>query len=194
MTDPAPRIPQITEAERTDAVRAMFAAIAGVGTANIEHHPVLMTFAHHPALTHPFMDFNNHLLSTSTLPVRLRQISVLRVAWEKRAVYMWSSHLQMSLRLGLQDADFQAVKQGEASPHWSSEERIIVRATDQLMVQSDVDDVCWDALSEILDRRQILDLLFTVGAYVLLAMTFNTLRIQRQPDLIELGKRYGVPV
>ena len=105
-TDPAPRIPKITEAERTDAVRAMFAAIAGVGPANIEHHPVLMTFAHHPTLTHPFMDFNTHLLSTSTLPVRLRQIAILRVAWQKRAVYMWSSHLQMSLRLGLQRGGF----------------------------------------------------------------------------------------
>lgn len=193
MTDPVQRIPRITEDERTDAVRAMFDAIADVGPANIEHHPVLMTFAQHPALTHPFMDFNHHLLSTSTLPVRLRQIAILRVAWEKRAVYMWSSHLQMSLRLGLEEGVFEAAKHGANSPHWSSEEQIILQATDQLMATSDIDDACWDALSGILDRQQIMDLLFTVGAYVLLAMVFNTMRVQRQPDFIELAGRYGAP-
>ena len=61
------------------------------------------------------------------------------------------------------------------------------------MAHSDVDDACWEALSEVLDRQQIMDFLFTVGAYVLLAMAFNTMRIQRQPDLIELGERHGVP-
>ncbi len=193
MTDPAQRIPQITEAERTDVVRAIFDAIASVGPMNIEHHPVLMTFAQHPVLTHPFMVFNNHLLSTSTLPVRPRQIAILRVAWEKRSVYMWSSHLQMSLRLGLEEEVFEAVKQGADSAHWSPFERTILQATDQLMASSEIDDACWDALSGYLDRQQIMDLLFTVGAYVLLAMPFNTLRIQRQPDLIELGERYGVP-
>ncbi len=181
MTDPAPRMPQITEAERSDEVRAMFDAIAGVGDANIEHHYVLKTFTQYPALTHGFLDFNLHLLTTTTLPVRLRQIAILRVAWEKRARYMRASHVRLSLSLGLTGDDIEAVKRGEASPHWSDFERVVIRATDQLLTQSDLDDALWEALSLEFNRRQIMDLLFTVGAYVLLALVFNTTRIQREP-------------
>jgi len=193
MPDPAPRMPQITEAERTDEVRAMFDAIAGAGTADIEHHYVLKTFAQHPALTHRFLDFNLHLLTTSSLPVRLRQIAILRVAWVKHARYMWASHLRLSLGVGFTEADFEAVKIGAPAPHWSDAERIILRATEQLMAQSDVDDAMWDDLSAHLDRKQIMDLLFTVGAYAALALVFNAMRIQREPDLIALGERYGSP-
>lgn len=193
MPDPAPRMPQITEAERTDEVRAMFAAIAGAGTADVEDHYVLKTFAQHPALTKPFLDFNLHLLTTSTLPVRLRQIAILRVAWVKRARYMWASHMRLSLGLGLTPEDFEAAKTGAAAPHWSGAEGVIIRATEQLMAQSDLDDASWEELSAHLSRQQIMDFLFTVGAYAALAMVFNATRIQREPDLIELAARYGSP-
>jgi len=193
MTDPAPRVPHITEAERTDAVRAMFAAIAGVGSQDIEHHHVLMTFGQHPQLTHPFLDFNRHLLSTSTLPVRLRQIAILRVAWTRRCRYMWASHLRLSLGVGLTGDDFEAIKEGAASAHWSDDERTVLHAVEQLRDQSDLDDAAWDALAAVLERQQVMDFLFTVGAYVALALVFNAMRIQREPELIELAERYGSP-
>lgn len=193
MADPAPRIPQITEAERTEEALAMFATAAGMGNANVDQHYVLKTFAQHPALTSPFLAFNLHLLTTSTLPVRLRQIAILRVAWVKRARYMWASHMRLSLGLGLTPADFEAVKLGEGAARWTAEERLIIQATDQSMAQGDVDDTCWAALEGVLSRKQMMDLLFTVGAYVLLALVFNATRIQREPDLIELAARYGSP-
>jgi 4-carboxymuconolactone decarboxylase len=193
MPDPAPRIPQISEAERTDEVRAMFAAIMGAGTDNVDDHYVLKTFAQHPALTRPFLAFNLHLLTTSTLPVRLRQIAILRVAWVKRARYMWASHMRMSLRLGLSVEDLQAAKQGEATAHWNAAERCIIHATEQLMTQTDLDDDTWNSLGAHLGRQQIMDLIFTVGAYVLIAMAFNAMRIQREPELIALAEQYGSP-
>jgi 4-carboxymuconolactone decarboxylase len=193
MSDPTPRIPRITEAERTQEVRGMFAAMEGVGVSNIDNNYVLLTFAQHPALTQPFLAFNRHLLTTSTLPVRLRQIAILRTAWQRRARYMWSSHLRMSLRLGLIGEDFAAVKLGAAAMRWTDAERAAIRAVDQLCERSDLDDEHWNALSAHLDRRQIMDFLFTVGAYVLLAITFNAMRIEREPQLQELAEQYGAP-
>jgi 4-carboxymuconolactone decarboxylase len=193
MTDPVQRVPQITEAERTDEVREMFAAMAGVGVSNIDQNYVLMTFAQYPALTQPFLEFNRHLLTASLLPVRLRQIAILRVAWICQARYMWASHLRMSLRLGLTRSDFEAVKEGSCAEHWSETERAIVLAVDQLCERSDLDDEHWNALTVYLDRRQIMDFVFTVGAYVLLALAFNSMRIQREVELQDLAKSYGSP-
>ena len=38
----------------------------------------LATFAHHPALAKAFLRFNVHLLYSSTLPARIRELAILR--------------------------------------------------------------------------------------------------------------------
>jgi 4-carboxymuconolactone decarboxylase len=188
------RVPQITRGEWTDAARDVFAVLEGARAREhgSENH-VIKTFAQHPALAVPFLVFNRHLLSTSTVPVRLRQLAILRVAWTRRARYMWASHLRFSLSLGLTAEDFAAVKIGPEAPRWSEAERAVLRAVEQLRDESDLDDDAWNALARHLDRRQIMDFLFTVGAYMLLALAFNAMRIELEPELQDLARRYGSP-
>ena len=166
---------------------------SGPGRLNVDENYVLNTLGQHPELAKHFLGFNRYLLMSSTLPVRLRQIAILRVCWQKRARYMWSSHLRTSLRNGLSGDDFEPVKAGQASPYWNEEERTILVATDQLMETSNLDDEAWGALAAFLDHHQIMDFLFTVGTYVQLAMVLNAIRVEREPELIELAELYGAP-
>ncbi|HET8882360.1 MAG TPA: hypothetical protein VFM56_09315 [Solimonas sp.] len=46
---------------------------------------------------------------------------------------------------------------------------------------------------EIFDERTMLDFVFTVGAYVALTGVFNSVRIEREAELVELAERYGCP-
>lgn len=191
--DPAARIVRVRPESKTDEMREIISLFAGPGRINVDENHVLNTFVHHPDLARHFLTFNRYLLMSSTLPVRLRQIAIMRVAWVKNARYVWSSHLRTSLRNGLTGEEFEPVKQGENSPYWNNEERVIVRATDQAMHDSDVDDATWQALAAFLDQRQILDFLFTVGAYALLGMVCSSLRIEREEALLELAEQYGAP-
>ena len=194
MLQPRPRVPQIERSEWTDAVRDVFAVLEGRrARENGSENHVIKTFAQHPALAVPFLVFNRHLLNTSTVPVRLRQLAILRVAWTRRARYMWASHMRFSLTLGLSPADFEAVKTGPEAPGWSDAERAVLRAVEQLRDQSDLDDAAWGALARHFDRRQLMDFLFTVGAYLLLALAFNAMRIELEPELQDLARRYGSP-
>jgi 4-carboxymuconolactone decarboxylase len=192
--DPPSRIPRITREERSEAVWELIEMFSGPGRLNVDEHYVLNTLGQHPELAKPFLTFNHYLLLSSTLPVRLRQIAIMRVCWVRKARYMWSSHLRTSLRNGLSGDEFEPVKLGADSPYWNEQERMIVKATDQLMATSDLDDATWEALEAFLDRRELMDFLFTVGAYVLLAMVLNSLRIEREDELLELAERYGSPV
>jgi 4-carboxymuconolactone decarboxylase len=79
-------------------------------------NPVLWTFAHHPQLADLFSALNIHLLSTSTLPVRQRQIAIMRTAWLCKARYMWSSHLRTSLRRGIEPELFGPLQVGASDP------------------------------------------------------------------------------
>ena len=194
MIDPPARMPKITEEEWTDEIIDVFNVLTGPGfNADNSKHHVVTTFARNPPLAMKFFTFNRHLLADNAMPVRLRQIAIMRTAWVRRCTYMWSSHLRMSDRLGLAREDYEAIKLGSDSPHWSEFERLIVGAVDQLCDNSDLDEATWNALAAEFDHKQVLDFLFTVGCYTMIAMVMNALRIDREEDLIELGEKYGAP-
>lgn len=191
--DPAARVPRTRREQRTDDMLEAINLFAGPGRLDVSENYVLTTLVHHPELARSYLSFNRYLLMSSTLPVRLRQIAIMRVAWVKKARYVWSSHLRTSLRNGLNGEEFDPVKEGESAAYWNEEERIIIHATDELMATSDLSDETWQALSDFLDRKQVMDFLFTVGAYILCALVFNALRIEREDELLELVEHYGAP-
>jgi 4-carboxymuconolactone decarboxylase len=191
--EPTPRIPRLGKENRTAAQQKVIDVFSLPGQLNVDDNHVLNTLARHPDLAHPFLTFNRHLLKSSTLPVRLRQIAIMRVAWIRKSRYVWASHLRTSLRAGLLEGDFEPIAIGETAMHWNSEEKSVLRATDQLVECSDLDDESWQALSRFLDTQQLLDFLFTVGNYIQLSLVCNAIRIEREEELQQLADRLGSP-
>ena len=191
--DPAARIAPVKREARTADAQEIIDIFSGTARINVDENPVLNTFAQHPALAKAFLPFNNYLLTVSTLPVRLRQLAILRVCWLKRARYMWSSHLRTSLLRGFDGEEFSHVKLGADSAYWNDQECEVLRAADELLETGTLSDKCWNALLAFLSREQVMDFLFTVGTYVQLAMVINALGIAREDELLELADRYGAP-
>lgn len=131
----------------------------------------LSTLARHPKLTRAFLRFNGYLLYGSTLPPRLRELAILRVAHRRNCDYEWVHHVVMGTEVGLSADVIEAVKRGEAVDEF---DQAILTAVDELEEKSDMTDATWAVLSEQLDERQRMDLVFTIGCYGLLAMAFNT--------------------
>jgi 4-carboxymuconolactone decarboxylase len=192
--DPPPRMPPVSQDEMTDEMRAFLQKWTGGIFRRADSNPVLLTFAHHPQLADLFSQFNIHLLSTSTLPVKQRQIAIMRVAWICRATYMWSSHLSTSVRAGLQPDMFGPIQVGAADPYFTEFERVVIRATEELVSERKVGDDNWRALMQEWNNQQMLDFLFTVGAYVTVAGVMRSTGVQRNPDLLELAEKYGAPI
>ena len=158
-----------------------------------DQNPVLWTFAHHPELANLFSALNIHLLSTSTLPVRQRQIAIMRTAWLCKSRYMWSSHLRTSLRRGIEPELFAPLQVGASDPYFTPFERTVIDATEDLVRDRFVSDTHWEALSAQWSNSQLLDFLFTVGTYVLLAGVMRSTGVEREPELLELAEKYGAP-
>lgn len=138
---------------------------------------LLATMVRHPELTRAFLRFNNHLLFSSTLPPRLRELAVLRVAHLHHCEYEWLHHVRMGREAGLTDDVICGIQRGEASDDL---DRAIIHAVDELSDKSVVSDATWAVLSEHLDERQRMDLVFTIGCYGALAMAINTFGVE--PD------------
>jgi alkylhydroperoxidase family enzyme len=138
---------------------------------------LVATLVRHPKLARGFLRFNFHLLYGSTLPERLRELAVLRVAYRTKCEYEWLHHLTMGRDAGLTDDVIAGIERGEAADEL---DRAILTAVDELQDDSVVSDTTWTALSAHLDERQLMDLIFTIGCYGSLAMAINTFGVE--PD------------
>ena len=184
-SDRTVRLGPLPEEQWDDRTRAALAALlppdrrnpSGAGNA-------LATLARHPDLAEAFLPFSTHLLLRSTMPPRLRELAILRVARRSGCAYEWAHHTKIAVEAGLSAAEIEAAGRGEDPGELASAEldRAVLDAVDELAGSCNLSDRTWGTLSAYLDERQLMDLVFTVGAYVLLAMAFNTFGVEPEHE------------
>ena len=123
--------------------------------------------------------FGNHILGKSSLSARERELVILRVGWQRRSEYEWGQHVLIARGCGISDEETLRVTRGPDDPGWDPFEATLLRAVDELIADSNLSDASWKALSERYRTEQLLDLVFTVGQYTLVAMALNTLGVER---------------
>ena len=143
----------------------------------------LGTFARHPALARAFNTFNGHVLFATALSVRQRELVVLRVAAVRKCEYEWLQHVVLAGDAGLSADDIERVAMEPAADEWASIDAALLRAVDELLATAKVADDTWAALAEELSDQQLMDLVFTVGAYDLIAMAFLSFGVEIDDDL-----------
>ncbi|OBG28800.1 carboxymuconolactone decarboxylase family protein [Mycobacterium sp. 852002-51057_SCH5723018] len=170
------RLTPLPDEEWGDETRAAVAALLPPERANArDAGNVLATMVRHPRLTRAYLRFNAHLLRDSTLPVRPREVALLRVVHRRGCAYLWSHHVPIARRAGLSAAEIEAIRCDEVR---HDPDRVVVRAVDELHEHGAISDATWAELGRHFDERQRMDLVFTVGGYGLLAMAVNTFEIE----------------
>jgi len=157
-------------------------------------------FANHPALAKAFLRYNGYLLGRdSTIPPHTRELAILRVAWRRRCRYEWAQHVRIARRAGVTDAEIAMVRAGsgagtvvgsgagagDSAGHEIT--ALIITAVDELDANSGLSDATYQALADKFDDRQLMDLVFTIGTYGLLAMAFNAFGLDLDPGLSDEG-------
>jgi AhpD family alkylhydroperoxidase len=137
------------------------------------------TLVNHPDLTRSYLTFSFYLLTRSTLSPRLRELAVLRVAHLTACAYEWDEHLRIGQEAGLSLDDIAAVQRGDAADPF---DRTILTAVDELVEETDISDETWAALGEKFDTKQLMDFVFTVGGYHMLAMALNTFGVEPKKE------------
>ena len=143
----------------------------------------LGTYAHHPALAQAWFTFNGHLMMATTLTLRQREILILRVAALRKCAYEWAQHVIVARDVGLTDDEIARVTLGPDAPFWDPSEAALIRAVDELVADGAIGDETWGLLAAELDTQQLMDLIFTVGAYDALAMLMLSFRLELDDDL-----------
>jgi 4-carboxymuconolactone decarboxylase len=187
-----PRPPSDWDAEVFDALAVMRQGDSQAAQRTEPGAPrvvnALALLMRYPALAKAFLTFNRHLLFNSSLSDRIRELLILRIAWLRRAEYEWAQHVLLAQKAGLREEEIEAVKEGSGCAVWAPLDAALLAAVDELHAEALVTDTTWDLLAAHLDQRQLMDLVFTVGAYDLLAMAFNTFGLELDPGLEGFAK------
>ena len=169
------RLPPLPAAEWDDAVLRALRMMPEERRNPVVAGNAISTFVHHPDLTQSYLTFSFYLLTRSTLPPRLRELAVLRIAHLTSCAYEWDEHVTIGQREGLTLEDIAALQQGRAADDFDA---TVLAAVDELVADTRLSDRSWAALGERMDTRQLMDFVFTVGGYHMLAMALNTFGVQ----------------
>jgi 4-carboxymuconolactone decarboxylase len=142
---------------------------------------------HYPALAKAFLTFNNHVAVASTLPKRSRELLILRISWLRRSEYELVQHVVVGRNAGLTEAELERVQLGPDAPGWDPLDADLVRAVDELHADARIQDPTWTRLTDQLSTEQVMDLVFAVGCYDVLAMVFKTFGTQLEAGVEPLA-------
>ncbi len=179
-----PRVPPLEESKWDDDARNLIEGWRKLnntkGVINI-----LATMANYSKLYNRWRVFGNHVLYKSSLPIREKEILILRTGWLCNSKYEWAQHSLIGKRFGLSEEEILRIKEGPDAEGWSSFESTLLHAADELYVDSFISDSTWEELAKTYNTQQLLDVVFTVGQYNLTAMALNSLGIQLEKGMKE---------
>jgi alkylhydroperoxidase family enzyme len=130
------------------------------------------------------------LLDKGHLTLRQREIVIGRVTAQCRSEYEWGVHTAFfAERVGLDDAMQRSLVLGSGDePCWSSAERALIRACDELHATADLSDEGWDDLRRHLTEMAVVEVVMLAGFYRTVSYLTNSLRL----PLEAFAKRFPV--
>ncbi|MDA0371093.1 MAG: carboxymuconolactone decarboxylase family protein [Actinomycetota bacterium] len=146
----------------------------------------------HPDMLKRWLVFATHVLSKNTLSPRDRELLILRTGWNCGSKYEWGQHVVIARDCGISDHEIESVKEGPSASSWSSHDRMLLVAADELHQHQTLSDHAWNGLTATYSTEQVLDVIATVGNYHLVAMFLNSTGVPLDagvPDDPEVGRR-----
>jgi len=139
---------------------------------------IFRTLIHSPEAFRGFTAWGSYILSGNDLTPRDREILVLRTGFLCKSGYEWTQHTRIALRCGLEEAEFEAIKDGPDSDHWSPAEKALLTAADELHDFQFINNATWAELSRHFTEKQRMDVVFTCGQYTQVSMILNSFGVQ----------------
>jgi 4-carboxymuconolactone decarboxylase len=144
---------------------------------------IFLTLAHHPLLLKRFNAFAGTFIAFGLLPADDRELVILRVGARAAAPYELGQHLPLAREAGLAEEAIDAVLADPPGPALTAGQRALVDFADRLLDRGDVDPAGWEALRSRYDEAQLVELLFLVGCYRMVADFLNIAGVELEADM-----------
>jgi alkylhydroperoxidase family enzyme len=189
VTVPAVRVPPAAPGALRPLAR-LTAALTARATGG-EPLRIFTTLGRHPRLFRAWLRLGAMLMFRGELSRADRELLTLRVAWRCGSWYEWVQHVGLARQAWLTVDEIGRVVDGPFAAGWGLRQHLLLRAADELHDHRVITDHTWQALSDELSERQLIELCLLVGHYEMLAMTLNSLGVEPEPSA--LARLSGAP-
>jgi alkylhydroperoxidase family enzyme len=131
----------------------------------------------HPAIVRHLRPIGEFFLRETVLPIRDRELLILRASWLCRSPYEWGEHVAIGKANGLTIEEVEALTVGSTHPIWRPHDRALLRAVEEVRDASMISDETWEELAQSYDARQLIEIPVLIGQYQATAYWLNCLRI-----------------
>ena len=147
--------------------------------------------AHQPGALRGFLEFASSLWHGS-LSAREREIAILAVVSSAQAPYPLGWHLLDAKQAGLNDLEIQAALHGRPGILTETERAIAGFARE--VGQAQVTMGTFDAASEFMDEKQIVELTMLAGLYRMVSSVANALDVEIDPAPAQALRKFGLVI
>ena len=89
----------------------------------------------------------------------------------------------MARSAGVTDEEVARIAKGPNANGWSSFDRALLRAVDELLRDAYISERTWAYIDARYETEQLMDLVFTVGQYNLVSMALKSFRVELDEGL-----------
>lgn len=175
-----PRIPAVPESQWSARQAELLAPMKAERGGTVPN--IYLTLINNTDFYPSLLDFVQYFQRGSSLPARERELLINRTAVLTSAEYEWSAHVTYGMNAGLTRAELSRIKDVGNLSGWNSNDLALIRAVDQLYATAFITDEVWNALARTYSEKQLMEIVFTVGSYHMLAMALNSFGVQLQDN------------
>jgi alkylhydroperoxidase family enzyme len=173
MRETSVRIPAVSPDEFTDEQRALVGDWSSLNFSRV--------LIQHPGAYRVFVPYIDKVIRGSNLPPRDREILIIRTLALGGDVYEAHHHASIARKSGMTELEIEAIRTGDASS-LSKFERFLIVAPEELIRQHRIGEATWHALSERYSSQQLMEVVFLVGCYSVMAMITLSFGIELEQD------------
>jgi uncharacterized peroxidase-related enzyme len=163
MLKTAPRLSRVPRAEAPAPVAEIFDRYMRT-RGNVPN--MFRTVAHRPEIFATMIAHFEAILTTGTLPTKLKELVIVRTSQLNRCEYCLSSHSQIALKLGWSKEQLEDLENYESRSDFTAAEKAALSLAEQMTLDSNhIPDEFFERLRSFYDEGEVVELMASIGLF-----------------------------
>lgn len=140
--------------------------------------------AHNPHAAKGVCVLVDALLFHNTIPTRLRELMILRIAWVTGSEYEWSQHWRIARAAGLSEEDVLATQNWRASTRMTPTDRAVLAAVDDTLQFGKVSNDVWEECANQLGGpAELVEMMLIIGNWTMFSQFLQSMEVPLEEGL-----------
>jgi alkylhydroperoxidase family enzyme len=175
----------LVDADTSDSrLKPIFDRMRANGAGPLHMH---RTIAHAPQVYEGFAALATALRQPGATSRSDRELAILRTVYLRQADYEYNEHRRIGLGCGLTQAQVDGVENWQSESCFSPRQLLILRYTDAMTDNGNVDDATRQAVREQLSSQEIVEIAMVAAFYTAISQFSHTVRVRPEATASSYG-------